>query len=362
MSTIFFTGFPGFLGRELLPRLLARHSADRALCLVQDKFLPLAHAAIAAIETSHPAARGRIEIARGDITLADLGLGAARELVRDVREIHHLAAIYDLSVPRARGREVNVTGTRNVIDFAARCPALERLHYVSTCYVSGRHAGIFAEDDLDVGQVFNNFYEETKFEAEVLVREAMRGGLGATIYRPSVVVGDSRTGATQKLDGPYYLIRWILRQRSLAFVPVIGDPSRFRFNAVPRDFVVDAIDYLSAEADGLGKTYQLCDHAPPTWDEVLTLLGRASGRTAVRVPLPLSLTKLAIDRAPGVQRLTQIPSSLVDYMQHPTHYLNRATLAALAPAGLAAPPFASYAPHMTEFVRRNLHMSSAALA
>jgi hypothetical protein len=143
---------------------------------------------------------------------------------------------------------------------------------------------------------------------------------------------------------------------------VIGDPSRFRFNAVPRDFVVDAIDYLSAEADGLGKTYQLCDHAPPTWDEVLTLLGRASGRTAVRVPLPLSLTKLAIDRAPGVQRLTQIPSSLVDYMQHPTHYLNRATLAALAPAGLAAPPFASYAPHMTEFVRRNLHMSSAALA
>src|SRR5207247_6389267 len=136
-------------------------------------------------------------------------------------------AIYDLSVSRDAGMRVNVDGTRHVLDFAERCPSLQRFHYVSTCYVSGRHHGVFGEDDLDVGQRFNNFYEETKFLAEVEVRR--RSGLPVTIYRPSVVVGDSRTGETQKFDGPYFVIQWILRQPRVAFLPVVGRPSRYRF-------------------------------------------------------------------------------------------------------------------------------------
>src|SRR5260370_6906940 len=103
---------------------------------------------------------------------------------------------------------VNVEGTHRVLDFAERCPSLRRLHYISTCYVSGRHDGVFREDDLGVGQSFNNFYEETKFLAEVELRK--RTQLPTTIYRPSVIVGDSRTRATQKYDGPHYVLQWLL--------------------------------------------------------------------------------------------------------------------------------------------------------
>jgi thioester reductase-like protein len=364
-STILFSGFPGFLGRELLPRVLARDPAARAVCLVQGKFLADARAAAAELTRARPALAGRIDLVEGDITLPDLGLGAdpAAALARATREIYHLAAIYDLSVPRAFAEKVNVEGTRQVLEYAVRCTQLARLQYVSTCYVSGRHAGIFAEDDLDKGQRFNNHYEETKFLAEILVRERMATGLPATIYRPSIVVGDSATGVTQKLDGPYYLLRWLLRQPSrLALLPVIGDPSRFCLNVVPRDFVVDAITYLSGIPGSLGKTYQLADHAPPSCEEALDIMAEATGREVVRVPLAVGLAKTAIERVPGVYRLVQIPSSLVDYMAHPTHYLNRDTLADLAPAGLRAPRFAAYAKNLAAFVREHLSMSSAAMA
>ena len=73
----------------------------------------------------------------------------------------------------------------------------------------------------------------------------MKKGLAATIYRPTVVVGDSRTGATQKYDGPYFVIRWLLRQSQVAFMPVVGEPAKFRLNVFPRDFVVSSIAYFS---------------------------------------------------------------------------------------------------------------------
>jgi len=257
---------------------------------------------------------------------------------------------------------VNVDGTRNVLDFAEQCDGLERLHYVSTCYVSGRYTGIFSEADLDKGQSFNNFYEETKFLAECLVRERSSRGLPTTVYRPSIVVGDSTTGATQKLDGPYFFLRWLIRQPKYAILPVIADPTLFRFNVVPRDFVVNAIAYLSQRGDTVGRTYQLSDHAPPTCDEALSIMARAANRRPIRVHLPLGLAKFATRSIPGVERILQIPATLIDYMVHPTHYLNQATLSDLQPAGLLAPSFESYAPRLADFVRKNLHMTSAALA
>ena len=102
---------------------------------------------------------------------------------------------------------VNVDGTRNVLEALERSPLLTRLHYFSTCYVSGRHPGPFGEDDLEVGAPFNNYYEETKNLAETEVRRHMSAGMPATIYRPSIVVGDSRTGETQKFDGPYFVMQ-----------------------------------------------------------------------------------------------------------------------------------------------------------
>jgi thioester reductase-like protein len=127
--------------------------------------------------------------------------------------------------------------------------------YVSTCYVSGRYPSVFRESDLSVSQTFNNWYEETKYLAELEVQQSMAGGLPATIYRPSIVTGDSHTGATQKYDGPYYYIRWILKQpEEVAVLPVVGQPDAARVNVVPRDYVIDAMAYLSALEQSWGRS------------------------------------------------------------------------------------------------------------
>ena len=233
--TILMTGFPGFLGSALLPKIL-RRTGGQAVCLVQTKYAPLAAQRIDQLVAEDGSLKGRITLAEGDITAP--GLGLHKGVLGDVTEAWHLAAVYDLAVDRALGVRVNVDGTRNVLDALERCPKLERLHYFSTCYVSGRYAGPFSEDDLDVGAPFNNFYEETKHLAEVEVRRRMAAGLPVTIYRPSIVVGDSRTGETQKYDGPYFILQWLLRQPTRAVVPLAGDPTMTRVNVVPRDFVI----------------------------------------------------------------------------------------------------------------------------
>lgn len=362
MSKILFTGFPGFLGSELLPRVLDRAADREAVCVVQPKFADLARRRAAEIAGRQPRLAGRIHLVEGDITAAGLGLADWRALAREVVEIFHLAAVYDLSVPRAVGMKVNLEGTRNVLDFAAACPRFERLQYVSTCYVSGRYPGIFREEDLSKGQVFNNFYEETKFLAEAEVQGRMQRGLPATIYRPAIVVGDSHTGETQKYDGPYYVMRWLLRQPGLAIMPVVGDTHRTRINLVPRDYVMAAITYLSGLPAAAGKVYQLADPDPLTIDEVLKAIARSTGRLVVRVPLPLGAAKFALDWVPGVQWLMQIPSTAIDYFVHPTYYATTQAQADLAPAGIRVPSLRSYLPALVSFMRAHPEIQSEAMA
>jgi nucleoside-diphosphate-sugar epimerase len=360
MATLFLTGFPGFLGSELVPRILARSNDDVALCLVQAKFYDLARRRADEIMAANPGLAGRLRLVEGDITKPGLGLADAG-VQSDVREVYHLAAVYDLSVRREIGRKVNVEGTKNVLDFAEGCPGLERFQYVSTCYVSGRYPGIFRETDLVKGQTFNNFYEETKFLAEVEVQERMKRGFPATVYRPSIVVGDSRTGETQKYDGPYFAIRWLLRQKGVALMPVVGDTHRTRLNLVPRDFVIAAITDLSGRPEAVGKVYQLADPDPLTIDEVLTAVAKTTGRIVVRLPLPVGLAKAAIDHVPGVYRLMQIPSSAIDYFVHPTYYDTTQASADLAVSGLRVPPFQTYLPTLVSFLRAHPELGSEAM-
>ena len=361
MHAIFFTGFPGFLGSVLLPRVLAGVADTEAVCLVQPRYAATARVRAGAIVREHPALAGRMRIVEGDITAPDLGVGTADELRARVVEIYHLAAVYDLSVGRDLAMRVNVEGTKHVLAFATRCPALRRLQYVSTCYVSGRYPGLFTEDMLEEGQTFNNFYEETKYLAEVEVQRAMHRGLPATIYRPAVVVGDSRTGATQKYDGPYFVIQWLLRQPRLALMPVVGDTTRTRFNVVPLDFVVGAITYLSGRMDSLGAVYSLADPNPLTVDEMLSELARATGRTMIRLPLPRSLAKLSIDRVPGVYALLRIPSSAVDYFELPTTFGTTRAQAALAGTGIGCPSFPEYADRLVAFARAHPEIGASAM-
>jgi nucleoside-diphosphate-sugar epimerase len=352
--TIFFTGFPGFLGSELLPRVVSR-TDDVALCLVQPKFRALAEERARQIESSHPALANRIRIVEGDLTQALDHVDAA-----DVREIYHLAAVYDLTAPREVGMRVNVTGTTRVLDLAERASRLERLHYVSTCYVSGRHPGLFTEDDLEKGQVFNNFYEETKQLAEIEARKHMTR-VPITVYRPSVVVGDSATGATQKFDGPYFVMQWLMRQPKLAVLPVVGRPSRYRFNVVPRDFMIAAMTHLSGLKTNAGATYAIADPNPLTVDETIDTIAEATGRTVLRIPMTKTLAKGALQYVPGVYRLMRIPPAAVDYFTHPTTYDTTRATADLSGSGIRAPGLREYAHNLVAFARAHPEIGSAAM-
>ncbi len=363
MTTLLMTGFPGFLGSALLPRLLSRRDGVTAVCLVQPQHLVTARERVAGLEERHPHVTGRIELVTGDITTPGLDLDkAARALVDDVTEVWHLAAVYDLAVPPAIARRVNVDGTAHVLDFCRSRRRPPRLHYVSTCYVSGRYDGEFPEDGLDLGQPFRNHYESTKFAAEQLVRTAIADGLPATVYRPGIVVGDSTTGETLKYDGPYFVAGFLHRQPGpTVMVPKVGDPDAVRVCLVPRDFVVDAMDALSVLDRSIGRTYALTDPHPPTVRQVVDRFAQHLGKRVVWVPLPLGPTHALIDRVPGMERLLGLPAEAVDYFASPTTYSTERTVADLAGTGVSCPPFDEYADRLLDFMDGHPEIDSKAM-
>ena len=347
---VFLTGFPGFLGRALIERLLAR--GETVACLVQPQFGERATREAAALARAADRPTDAVAIHEGDITEPDLGLDdAGRTVAQGAGQWYHLAAVYDLGVSRAVGRAVNVEGTAHVAERALRA-GVDRFHYVSTCYVSGRYDGVFGPDDLDVGQSFNNHYEATKFGAELRVREAMGDGLPATVYRPSIVVGDSETGATGKYDGFYYLLR-LLAAGHPRLTPTFAVPGarRSEFNLVPRNYVVDAIDHLSTRPEAVGETYQLCDPAPETVARVAELTAGALGHRLLAVPAPLRVVKPAM-RALAAAGVPIEPES-ANYLTHPTRYVAPNARRALAGTGIDCPPFAAYVEALVAFYRAN---------
>jgi thioester reductase-like protein len=362
VDTLLMTGFPGFLGSALLPRLLDRRPDTRAVCLVQPRHAATARARVDELAAAHPHTRERISLVTGDITRRGLALTEHdRAALDDVTEVWHLAAVYDLAVELDLARSVNVDGTARVLDLCGSLPRLQRLQYVSTCYVSGTYDGVFTEDALDEGQDFLNHYESTKFEAEVLVRKAMADGLPATVYRPGIVVGDSTTGATQKYDGPYFVATFLRRQPPIAVLPQLGDPDSVVVTLVPRDFVVDAMDELSVLGVSAGRTYALADPRPPTVREVADRFAAHLGKRVVWVPLPHGLTRRALADVPGLERLAGLPAESLDYFVTPTRYSTDHTVADLAGTGLVCPPFASYATTLLDFMRAHPEIGSAAM-
>ena len=362
MTALLMTGFPGFLGSALLPRLLARREGVRAICLVQSQHLPTAQRRVREIEAAHPHTLHRVQLIVGDITAPDLGIHqTARDGLEEVNEVWHLAAIYDLAVAAAIARRVNVDGTARILEFCQSRPQFSRLQYVSTCYVSGRYEGEFTEDALDVGQTFLNHYESTKFEAETLVRGAMADGLPATVYRPGIVVGDSRTGETQKYDGPYFLAAFMQRQLPVAVVPALGNINRVKVSLVPRDFVIEAMDHLSVLDKSIGRTFALTDPNPPTVRELVDFFASHLGKTVIWVPLPLGITHAAVGSVPGLERLLGLPAEALDYFASPTTYSTVNTMAVLAGTGLECPPFTSYADRLLDFMVDHPEIGSAAM-
>jgi thioester reductase-like protein len=346
--SILLTGFPGFIGARLLPRILERKPAARVSCLVQGKFLDAAREALRGIEDSHPHTRGRVELVPGDITVPGLGIPTreTREMRRSLREAYHLAAVYDLAVRRDVGRRINVEGTKNVLEFLETAPQFERLHYVSTAYVSGRARGTFRETDLDVGQGFKNHYEETKFQAEV---EVARSRVPRTIYRPGIVVGDSRTGETAKFDGPYFVLRVMEQLPSPGVFLRIG-VGFGTVNIVPVDFVIEALAALSASPTSLGKTYHLCDPEPRSPGELTDIFAKALGKRFVQVPVPLAVARAFFTPKP-VQRFFGMPREALEYFDDPVRHDTTQASHDLGELGIECPRLVGYVPRLVTFYR-----------
>jgi thioester reductase-like protein len=237
MGDVLLTGATGFVGRELLARYLENDD-----CHV--------HALVRARDDDEAAARlpehGRLSAVAADLERPGLGLDAERaeELAERVTSVVHCAASVSFSLALEESRRVNVKGTGRVVDLAERCAergdGLERFSYVSTAYVAGAHRGEFSEEDLDVGQSFRNPYERSKFEAEQLVRRRA-AGLPAQVLRPSIVVGDSRTGWTSSFNVLYPPLRALAR----GAIPALPARRDAPVDVVPVDYVADSIHELA---------------------------------------------------------------------------------------------------------------------
>lgn len=336
-QTVFLTGYPGFIGKRLVEKLVER--GKKVVCLIEERFREPASNHASQLPS------GAVTVVSGDITQDDLGLDARtlRPLRRDVTEVYHLAAIYNLAVPAEVGERVNVGGTLNVLNFCASLTQLKSLNYVSTCYVSGDRRGVIFEEELEKGQKFKNYYEETKYRAEVLVRERM-DEVPAVIMRPSIVVGDSTTGETDKFDGPYVTFDAI-RKGLMFMTPGTGEVP---LNLVPVDFVVDCMATIPGVDGAAGRTYHLADPDPPT---VIEVVKWACDRFGVHRPIgwyPVTLLEWALAVKP-VRDLVGIPQETVAYFNHPVVYDCANTLDILKDTGLRCPPLKSYLNQLLRF-------------
>ncbi|HEY6230304.1 MAG TPA: SDR family oxidoreductase [Pyrinomonadaceae bacterium] len=345
-ETIFLTGFPGFIATRLLRRLAANDG--RFLLLVQPAFAERAELELTAIveQTGKPSYDFRL--LSGDITQPDLGMSAEDfdVAVNETTSIFHLAAIYDLAVARDLAHRVNVNGTRNVNDFARRARRLRHYHYVSTCYVAGKRTGRILETELRHNAGFRNYYEATKYLAEMEV-ETLKPELPITIHRPAVVCGDSRTGETAKYDGIYYLIRYLLKWPSVLSAFNIGN-SEVALNLVPVDFVVEAMASLASEPRSVGKTLQLADSEPLTTRELFNTIARCIAGKESRVTVPASLvhTSLMLPLAP---KISDLPHAAVPYFFLKQTYDTTQATELLRRYGVSCPPFTSYVDKIVDF-------------
>jgi thioester reductase-like protein len=345
---VFFTGFPGFIGRRLVAKLLEQSDGDRIFALVEPRFAEQATAVAAQLDGD------RIEILPGDIGDRRLGLDEQTyaRLTSEVTSAHHLAAIYDLAVPLETAQRVNVDGTGNVLELCARCDRLERLNYVSTAYVAGDRHGVVYEHELVLGQGFKNHYESTKFQAEAWVRSAM-ARVPTTIYRPAIVVGDSHTGETQKFDGPYYMLRTIARA-SRDGTPIIQfGRSEAPFNCVPVDFIVDGIAAAANDPAAVGETLHLVDPEPVTAAQMAELFSQeyAGKKPSLRVPPGWIENALRVKKVRDA--FGGAPPEAIRYLNHPVRFDTRRADELLSRHGLRCPRLEEYLGPIVKFFREH---------
>jgi thioester reductase-like protein len=284
-SAILLTGATGFLGMDALARLIEREE-EQVVVLVRarddagaDERL---REVLARLYDRVPDAADNVRPVRGDLLEPGLGLSGRdrARLIGSVDRIVHCAASISFDLPLEQAREINVQGVARVLELAREIAAggsLRRLVHVSTAYVSGRHAGEFGEQDLDVGQEFRNTYERSKHEAEQLLR-AQASDLPLAVARPSIVVGHRASGWTSAFNVLYWPMR-AFERGLLQEVPAREDSI---VDFVPVDYVTDGVLALLDDEDAHGTFNLVAGEHALTAGELVQLHSSLTGRPPVR--------------------------------------------------------------------------------
>lgn len=349
-QTIFLTGFPGFIAERLVERLAKTDT--QFFLLVQAQFVEKAMDAVKRISEETNTPLENFAIIKGDITRKNLGIETDDLAVVRVEttDVFHLAAVYDLAVEKDLAYLVNVEGTKNVNDFVKSLWNLRRYNYISTCYVAGKRTGEILETELEHDAGFRNYYEETKYLAEVSVEE-MKTEFPVTIFRPSVVVGDSETGETAKYDGIYYLIKYLKKSPNLLRLVNVGNKN-VRLNLVPVDFVADGIAALSKDEEAIGKTIALADPNPLNTAQIFDEIAKnLSGKTSAVTPPP-KLIEMFLN-TPVSPPLTGLPHFGVPYFFLSQTYDTGISEELLKKHDIVCPNFKTYVPNLLKFVEEN---------
>ncbi|WP_369944321.1 SDR family oxidoreductase [Xanthomonas medicagonis] len=360
--TYFVTGATGFIGRYLMANLMRRKGVVHVLLRKesQRKFDALVRE-----QGWDPK---RLVVLHGDVGAECCGLDAAQRkaLQGKVKHFFHLAALYDLTAKAEEQRIANLDGTRNALELAAQIGA-GIFHHTSSIAVAGLYPGIFREDMFEEAEGLDDPYLRTKHDAEALVRAETR--IKWRIYRPAMVVGDSRTGAIDKIDGPYYFFPLIKKLRQLLppWAPMLGIEGG-RINLVPVDFVADAMDHIAHKPKLDGHTFHLTDPEPLRVGEVLNVFCRAghAPEMTLRVDARMfafvpSSIRAAVGSLPPIRRFTgmllrdfRIPREVLKFITYPTRFDSRETERALKGSGIAVPRLEDYAWRLWDHWERHL--------
>jgi thioester reductase-like protein len=360
-APLLLTGATGFVGMQLLARYLDR-TDRRVYALIRGRDDSEAQARLRQVLANavpNPRAYDdRVVAVRGDITQPGLGLDYRRreELAEAVSDVVHAAASVEFTLPLSRAREINVEGTRRVLDLGElsdRRGGLRRFSYVSTAYVAGDHRGRFAEDELDVGQGFRNSYERSKFEAELLVR-CRRDRLPIQVFRPSIVVGEEATGWTPTFN----VIYWPIRAFARGAYSVLPARRKAPVDVVSIDFVADSIFELSGRDEGAGETYHLTagPHAS-TVGELIDLTAARFNRRPPRTVPPLLYRRLVhpllLRVSHGARRAAlERSEAYFPYFSVAVEYDTALASRRLSPAGLAPTPLRHYFGRLVDYAVR----------
>ncbi|HRX69678.1 MAG: SDR family oxidoreductase [Candidatus Competibacteraceae bacterium] len=359
----FVTGASGFIGRRLVEKLLQRQDST-VYYLILERELPI----VETLRERWGQNADRTVPILGDLTQPRLGVADSdvARLKGQIDHLFHLAAIYDLKASAEVQEKVNIQGTRHVVAFAETVE-VGCFHLTSSIAAAGLYEGVFREDMFDEAEALDNPYYRTKHESEGIVRRECSQPW--RVYRPGAVVGDSRTGEMDKIDGPYYFFKLIQKVRNLLppWMPMIGIEGG-RLNLVPVNFIVDALDHIAHQPGLDSQCFHLVDPKPHRVGDILNLFARSAHApemtlrfNALMFAFVPEIIKTGLSQLKPVRRIKNqilkdlgIPADVLGLINYPTRFDCRQTLKALEGTDIAVPPLETYAWKLWDYWERHL--------